>query len=737
MREIALAFCVLLCGALPVFSQGSERVVKARGYLSADAVRPGDKFKVAVVLEVAPGYHINAHEPSLDYLFPTVVKFNPPAGIRIGEPKYPAPIKRKFEFAPDTELAVHEGKVAIVADAEADAGLGPGQLTIGAAIEVQSCNDSQCLAPAKLDLQIPVRAIAAGQPANQINAEIFSGGQLIQYGGARPNEISELIESRGFFVALLLIFISGLALNATPCVYPIIPITIGFFANQSGSLRRTFSMAALYVLGMAMTYSALGVVASMGGGLFGGALQNPLVLVGLAALMVALALSMFGLYEFRLPEFLNRFATKGASTSGLIGALVMGLTMGIVAAPCIGPFVVALLVHVGTKGNPLYGFFMFFVLSLGLGLPYLVLGTFSGAIKKLPRSGEWMVAVRKVFGLALLGMALYFLMPLLGRYSASAFAVFFIASALYLIFWEGGRAKPKQFGWALRVLGAGAALAGILLVLPAKGEAGIEWQPYSDQALEEARRQNKPVIIDAYADWCIPCKELDKRTFTNREVRMESEQFVRLKLDLTLQDAGSQQWRAKERFGIIGVPTIIFLDSSGRELKDLRLEGFEPADRFLDRMRKALTSSGAEGEVLSWPLPDVELKLIDGGQLQLSALRGRVLLLDFWATWCVPCISEIPTFNQLYEEYKDRDFELIAISIDEGGDKVVKPFLRSHPIKYKVALGDVKLATEVFQIGDSLPVAYLVDRQGRIRFKHIGLTDKDAFKSEIEKLLSQ
>src|SRR5262249_52521654 len=147
---------------------------------------------------------------------------------------------------------------------------------------------------------------------------------------------------------------------------------------------------------MAVTYSILGVIASLTGGLFGAALQNPIVLVGLAAVMVALALSMFGVYEFRMPQFLNQMANKSAqSTGGLLGALMMGLTMGIVAAPCIGPFVLGLLVHVSAKGQALYGFFIFFVLALGLGLPYVLLGTFSGAIKSLPRSGEWMVAVRK------------------------------------------------------------------------------------------------------------------------------------------------------------------------------------------------------------------------------------------------------------------------------------------------------------------------------------------------------
>src|SRR5262249_33095029 len=198
-----------------------------------------------------------------------------------------------------------------------------------------------------------------------------------------------------------------------------------------------FVMASMYVLGMALTYSLLGVIAAKSGGLFGAALQNPIVLIALAAIMVALSLSMFGVYEFRLPEALNRVATSSTqSTSGMLGAFVMGLTMGIVAAPCIGPFVLALLVEVGTKGSAAYGFMLFFGLALGLGLPYLVLGTFSGALKSLPRSGLWMVTVRKVFGLVLIGMALYFLMPLMGAATTYVFVAFFAVCAVYLIFWE-------------------------------------------------------------------------------------------------------------------------------------------------------------------------------------------------------------------------------------------------------------------------------------------------------------
>ncbi|HVG18481.1 MAG TPA: cytochrome c biogenesis protein CcdA, partial [Blastocatellia bacterium] len=560
---VGLALAVALSSALIVLAQSRE-VVKARGYASVDGVRPGDKFKVAIALEVAEGYHINAHVPTESFLVATVVAFGPPAGIRIGEEKYPAPDHRKFAFSEDKEYAVHEGTVYVTADAEADRSLQPGAGMIRALVTVQSCNDSQCLAPSDIDVEIPLKVVAAGQAVKGANADIFAKaeaqpagegrkadattGGLIEYAGAgNANSIAALISSRGLPIALLFIFVSGLLLNATPCVYPIIPITIGFFVNQSASqegkprLSRTFLMASTYVLGMAVTYSLLGVIAAKSGGLFGAALQSPIVLVSLAALMVGLAMSMFGVYEFKLPESLNRFATSSTqSTSGMLGALVMGLTMGIVAAPCIGPFVLALLVFVGEKGDARYGFFMFFVLALGLGLPYLVLGTFSGAIKSLPRSGMWMVTVRKVFGLVLIGMALYFLMPLMGRLTNYVFVAFFALSALYLLFWESSKTKPRQFAWALRAIGVGAAALAVMMALPKNIEAEISWQPFSEQALAAAQREGKGVIIDTFADWCIPCKELDHNTFTDPHVKQESERFVTLKLDLTTADANSE-----------------------------------------------------------------------------------------------------------------------------------------------------------------------------------------------------
>ena len=202
---------------------------------------------------------------------------------------------------------------------------------------------------------------------------------------ARLRPRSEGFGDRGIFVTLLLVFLGGLALNLTPCVYPMIPITISYFGGQSqGKKGSLVAHACLYVIGMAVTYSVLGVFAAMTGSLFGTALQYPPVLIGIALVMVLLALSMFDVYEFRMPAFLNRLA--GGSQKGFAGTFLMGLTVGIVAAPCIGPFVLGLLTYVGNKGNAFLGFVLFFVLALGMGVPFIVLGVFSGSISKSCRA---------------------------------------------------------------------------------------------------------------------------------------------------------------------------------------------------------------------------------------------------------------------------------------------------------------------------------------------------------------
>jgi len=215
---------------------------------------------------------------------------------------------------------------------------------------------------------------------------------------------------------LLGIFLGGMALNATPCVYPLIPVTVAYFAARGLEDERSNAAraahAALYVAGLAVMNSFLGVLAALTGGLVGSALQSPVLLVFVAGTLLFLAAGLFGVWELRVPTPLSRLSTR--TFTGYFGSFFMGLTLGLVAAPCIGPFVLGLLTWVAASGDPRLGFLVFFTLSLGLGLPQFFLAVFSGQIHRLPRSGYWMVWIRKLLGWTLVGMAAYFLLPLLG-----------------------------------------------------------------------------------------------------------------------------------------------------------------------------------------------------------------------------------------------------------------------------------------------------------------------------------
>ncbi len=384
--------------------------------------------------------------------------------------------------------------------------------------------------------------------------------------GQDAGAVSGLLQSGNLLLALPLIFLLGLALNLTPCVYPIIPITISYFGSQSGSTGKPpFILAVVYVLGMALMYSALGVVAGLTGGLFGSQLQNPWVLLVFALVMFGLALSQFDrpdgrpIWEFQLPGFLRN---RAQSRSGIVGALLMGIMVGVVAAPCIGPAVIALLQWVGTQRDPVLGFGVFFTLALGLGLPYLALATVSGAVKTMPRAGEWMIGVKHIFGAVLIWMGVYYLQTPLALLHPQAGQVALIATsaliALYLLFFERSGANARAFVWVRRALGIAAAAIAVWLASPAPQES-VAWRPYSDAAVQAALAERKPVLIDFTADWCAACKELEHKTFSDPRVGRAAERFVALRADMT-NFGGPEAKRWQERFGIKGLPTIVRLE---------------------------------------------------------------------------------------------------------------------------------------------------------------------------------
>jgi thioredoxin:protein disulfide reductase len=333
---------------------------------------------------------------------------------------------------------------------------------------------------------------------------------------------------------------------------------------------------------MSVTYSVLGVFAALSGSLFGAWLQKPAVLVVIALIVLALALSMFGLYEIQAPHFIT---DRTGSKAGVLGALTMGLFVGFVAAPCIGPFVISLLTYVAQQGSAALGFGLFFTLAMGLGLPYLVLGTVSGSLKAMPRSGEWMIAVRKVFGFLLVALAAWFLRPLLPeRVFEWGVALPLIVGGIWFLFFEKAGSALGWFRGVKIAIGIALLAAAVPFVLPEKEGAGLAFEPYSDAALADAAAAGMPVVIDFYADWCLPCKELEKFTFTDPGVKQALAGWVLLKADLT-KTASPEVAALRTKWNIQGVPTIVFLGPDGKESKP-RVVQFEKPAAFLSRFPK-------------------------------------------------------------------------------------------------------------------------------------------------------
>ena len=576
-----------------LLKQGTEstEIVTAHGVLSVNQVQPGSTFPMAIVMKFAPNWHANAN-PAGEGLIPTEVILPDHPDLIFGEVVYPK--------ADVLEIASLGGKVPVYHD---EVALGfqatlldsapLDQITLPFQLTYQACNDEQCLLPKTIDFDMTIEVVGMDQPIQPINDAIFANLQLsppdnpAETATSESGRFSQAL-SKGYFWAFLFVFVGGILTSFTPCVYPLIPITVSVFgAGESVGRLRSFLLSVTYVMGIALTYSILGVAVASTGAVFGQIMADPRVMLPVCGILIALGLSMLGVFELRVPYVLqNRLNSIGGA--GFAGAFAMGTVAGIIAAPCTGPALGAVLSYVATTESAFLGFWLLLTYALGMGLLFIVIGTFSSAIAALPRSGGWMYILENIFGVAIITVALYFLkevIPPLRTVLQNSAGFFAIAGVFVLVGVALGK-FAQRFKDLPRLVqlrkAVGVLLAVVGLYMFAGGlttaESDLVWIADEAQGLEVGRREGKPVMFDFYATWCAACNELE-HTYSDPAVKSKLSKFVNVKLDFTRNSTEVE--RLKQKYGIVGLPVVIFFDSEGNQLTDKRLEKFVEPEEFL------------------------------------------------------------------------------------------------------------------------------------------------------------
>lgn len=577
---------------LPQEKREATEIVTVHGVLSVDKVQPGSKFLIGLVMNFSKGWHANANPAGGDYLIPTeAIPVDAPE-VTFGEIVYPKGDLLIIESLGETPVPVYHDKVAIGIQASLSETAHLGEKTLPLQLKYQACSDETCLLPKTITVDVPINVVGLNESIQPINDEIFAGIQFdnLDNGVIATSESGRLSQalSKGLFWAFLLVFGGGILTSLTPCVYPLIPITVSVFgAGGSTNRLRSFLLSVTYVLGIALTYAILGMAAAQTGAVFGEVMADARVIIPVCVILIVLGLSMIGVYEIRLPYALQNKLNRVGGV-GFAGAFGMGTVAGIIAAPCTGPALGAVLAYIATTSDIFLGFWLMLTYAIGMGLLFIVLGTFSGVI--LPRSGVWMYVLENIFGVAIITVALYFLKDVIEplrdflRYS---WGFFVIGGVLLLIGVLLGRFTQrfkdlsslarfrKAFGILSAVIGLYMLVGGLTAV-----ESDLEWIASEAEGLEIARREGKPVMLDFYATWCAACNELDHKTFSHPDVESKLSQFVKIKLDFTKNS--DEVERLKKKYGIVGLPVVIFYDAKGNQLNQKRIEKFVDAEEFLE-----------------------------------------------------------------------------------------------------------------------------------------------------------
>ena len=561
--------------AAQLFGKKTDELLEPEKAFRFSARADGGAVEVRFV--IADGYYMYRDK------FRFAAEGNP--DLRLGAPQFPVGTRHKDEFFGETETYRKQVTIRIPAQGE-----GRFELKVVS----QGCADvGVCYVPMESHATLTLAAAGGQGPIlsegpRQVDAE----GRWSIF--ASDMDIARLFGGNAALV-LAGFFVFGILLTFTPCVLPMVPILSAIIAGEGKSVNklRAAALSVSYVIGMALAYAAAGVAAAYSGSMIAAALQNAWVLGAFAAVFVGLALSMFGLYELRLPGFLHQrlHSAHGRLRGGQIASVAaMGVLSAVIVSPCVAAPLAGALLYISQTRDLVLGGGALFSMALGMGVPLVAVGVSEGAL--LPRAGAWMVVVKKFFGLLLLAVAVWILSPVLPPLASMlAWSMLAFAAASLLRRQWIAAAVPLVVGLALLV----GALAGSrdplrpLAVFTSGTPVSkpVPWTRVASLADLQTylKAPGKTVMLDFYADWCVSCKEMEAFTFSDPKVRAQLDQMLLLQADVT---ANTDEDKALlKRFSLFGPPGIIFFDAEGREIKGLRVIGYQNAERFLKTLSLA------------------------------------------------------------------------------------------------------------------------------------------------------
>lgn len=552
-----------------------------------DFSQQGDQLTLS--WKIADGYYLYKKQ------FKTVVK-----QAELGMPVFPAAEQVEDEFFGLSDVFRGQLDITYLIISSVQDGI--------VKIRYQGCADAGlCYPPTTKEVYLNQVGTASVDVSEQAMTNL-AGGVSTETSISEQFELAGLLSSeQSLFVTLLLFLGLGIGLAFTPCVFPMYPILSGIVIGQGKTIStsRAFILSFVYVQGMAITYSLLGLIVASAGVQFQAGLQHPAILIALIVIFVLLAVVMFGAYELQLPsswqEKLNAMSNKQTSGS-YMGVLAMGAISGLVASPCTTAPLTGILLFIAQSGDLVLGFSALYVLSLGMGIPLILFGITGG--KLLPKAGNWMNVVKVTFGFMMLAVAIMFIERLVSHVATDiAWALLGLTTFTYFYvmnqnsqttFYKGLRAFLIFIGLFVSA-GYGYQTINTMGNNNTSAESGVKTLAHPEflkvtsvesfnQALDKANAQGQTVMLDLYADWCVACKEFEKYTFPDSQVVKALSGSVLMQIDLT--DDNEDNIAFQQHFSVLGLPTILFFDTQGQEINTARVSGFMRATPFAKHVNK-------------------------------------------------------------------------------------------------------------------------------------------------------